>query len=469
MRHDRADPVMYVLRRRSRDGILANVSYGRLGMSRQSALARQTLAMVLAGGNGTRLGGLTRSQCKPAVPFAGHFRNIDFTLSNCVNSQVRRIGVLTQYKAQSLIDHITSSWNFLPRHLGEFVDVWPAQQRLHSKWYAGTADAVYQNIDLILAQGTKYSLVLAGDHIYKMDYRRMLEQHAASGADVTIACLPVPVEQASGFGILDVDAQQRVRTFTEKPAPATLDVPDGYVLASMGIYVFNTEYLLTRLERDARTPGSTRDFGRDILPAAVSEDQVAAFRFVDASGKARYWRDVGTLDAYWQAHMELLTDEPGVDLYDPQWPIWTQPLQLAPARFVCDDGRGGVVANSMLSAGTKIRGAVIRRSVLGTNVEVEERTLVEESVVLPGARIGANCRLRRVIVDSDTRIPAGTMIDGSESHDACVTLLTRESIFAMTPDDLADRSGSLEAESTLAASLASTARSSVAFPTRLAS
>ena len=409
----------------------------------QPALARQTLAMVLAGGDGTRLGALTRSQCKPALPFAGHFRNIDFTLSNCVNSHVRRIGVLTQYKAQSLIDHISGSWNFLPRHLGEFVDVWPAQQRAHSKWYEGTADAVYQNIDLILAQGAKYSLVLAGDHVYKMDYRQMLEWHAASGADVTLACLPVPVEQSSAFGVLDVDSEQGVRAFREKPAPATLEAPDGRVLASMGIYVFNTEYLLTRLERDADTPGSKRDFGRDILPAAVAEDQVAAFRFVDAAGRPGYWRDVGTLEAYWQAHMDLLADEPAIDLYDPEWPIWTQSLQLAPARFTCADGRGGLVANSMLAPGANVRGAVIRRSVLGTNVQVEEHTVLEESVVLPGARIGANCRLRRVIVGSDTEVPAGTLIDGGlrDEVQGGITVLTRESIHANLPSAVRSDAG----------------------------
>lgn len=394
-------------------------------MSRQQQLARKTLALVLAGGNGTRLGALTRWQCKPALPFGGHFRNIDFTLSNCVNSQVRRIGVLTQYKAQSLIGHVTNGWNFLPRQLGEFVDVWPAQQRLHSAWYAGTADAVHQNLDLILAQGARYTLVLAGDHIYKMDYRPLLEQHAASGADVTIACLPVPREQAGAFGVLGADTTRRVHSFREKPAPSTLDAAS--VLASMGIYVFGTDYLAARLERDARTQGSAHDFGRDILPAAVCEDRVSAYLFADAAGAPRYWRDVGTLEAYWQAHMELLADEPAMDLYDPDWPIWTTPGQLPPAKLVYNRSHRGFVANSMLSGGTVVRGAVITNSILGTSVSIERDTLLDESVVLPGARIGANCSLRRVIVDSEAIIPDGTALDAREETGG-IALLTRDSI-----------------------------------------
>ena len=397
-------------------------------MSRQQ-LARDTLALVLAGGNGTRLGALTRWQCKPALPFGGHFRNIDFTLSNCVNSQVRRIGVLTQYKAQSLIGHVTNGWNFLPRQLGEFVDVWPAQQRRHSAWYAGTADAVHQNLDLVLAQGARYILVLAGDHIYKMDYRPLLERHAASGADATIACVPVPREQSGAFGILGVDAARRVRSFREKPAPSTLDPASGSVLASMGIYVFGTAYLAARLERDARAADSAHDFGRDILPAAVREDRVSAYLFADAAGSPGYWRDVGTLEAYWQAHMELLADEPAMDLYDPDWPIWTMPEQLPPAKLVYNGSHRGFVANSLLSGGTVVRGAVITNSVLGTKVSIERDTLLDESVVLPGARIGANCSLRRVIVDCDTIIPDGMVVDAREDTGG-VALLTRDSIAA---------------------------------------
>ena len=371
-------------------------------------LARETVALILAGGNGTRLGELTRWQCKPAIPFAGHFRNIDFTLSNCVNSGVRRVGVLTQYKAQSLINHIGAGWNFLAKPLGEFVEVWPAQQRLHTSWYVGTADAVHQNLDLLLAQRSRYTLVLAGDHVYKMDYRRLLEQHVATGADVTVACVPVPLEESAAFGVLGVDERQRVRSFIEKPQPSSLGLSgQRTVLASMGVYVFNTSYLDQQLRRDAVEATSAHDFGRDILPRAVRDHHVAAYSFVDADGQPGYWRDVGTLDAYWQAHMELLAPEPPIELYDPAWPILTLAEQLPPARLLNGSGRHGYVANSLLAGGVVIQGATVTNSVLAGNVRVAEETVLEEAVVLPGARIGANCRLRRVIIDAGVEIPDG--------------------------------------------------------------
>ncbi len=396
-------------------------------------LPRETLALVLAGGNGTRLGELTRWQCKPAIAFAGHFRNIDFTLSNCVNSDVRRIGVLTQYKAQSLIGHIAQGWGFLPQPLGEFVEVWPAQQRLHGGWYAGTADAVHQNLDLVLAQRSRYTLILAGDHIYKMDYRELLGRHAQSGADVTVACVPVPIEAASSFGVLGVDERHRVRSFIEKPAPETLRLgARRTVLASMGVYVFTTDYLVERLRRDATMADSTHDFGRDILPGAVREDRVCAFAFLDG-GRPGYWRDVGTLDAYWQAHMELLSPEPPIELYDPQWPILTHAQPLPPARLLLDASRPGSVCNSMLAGGVIVRGSTVNASVLCSNVHVSSGTILEESIVLPDARIGANCRLRRVIVDAGMEVPDGT-VAGAASGQAAgsisagrVALLTRPS------------------------------------------
>jgi glucose-1-phosphate adenylyltransferase len=377
----------------------------------ETDLARETVALILAGGNGTRLGELTRWQCKPAVAFAGHFRNIDFTLSNCVNSGVRRVAVLTQYKAQSLINHIGAGWNFLARPLGEFIDVWPAQQRLHTSWYAGTADAVHQNLDLLLAQRSRYTLVLAGDHVYKMDYRQLLEQHVATGADVTVACVPVPVEESAAFGVLGVDERQRVCSFIEKPQPSSLGLSgQRTVLASMGVYVFNTSYLEQQLKRDAEDPTSAHDFGRDILPRAVRDHHVAAYAFVAADGEPGYWRDVGTLDAYWQAHMELLAPEPPIELYDPSWPILTQPEQLPPAKLLYGTGRHGFVANSLLAGGVVVRSATVTNSVLAGNVQVAEGTLLDEAVVLPGARIGANCRLRRVIVDSGVAIPDGISV-----------------------------------------------------------
>lgn len=319
-------------------------------------LSRDTFALVLAGGNGTRLGELTKWQCKPAIPFAGHFRNIDFTLSNCVNSGVRRIAVLTQYKAHGLIAHLNGGWNFLPRATGEFLEVWPAQQRVHSGWYAGTADAVFQNLDLVSAQRSRYTLVLAGDHIYKMDYRRMLEQHAAVGAGVTIGCVPVPMEMASSFGVVGVDAQRGVHSFVEKPSPAMLAAAGGdpdtssTVLASMGIYVFTTDYLVELLNRDASVSGSSHDFGKDILPTAVREGRAGAYQFVDEAGAPGYWRDVGTLDSYWGAHMELLEPTPAMDLYDEEWPIHTMATVCAPARIADDAGRHAVTSSLLAGA-----------------------------------------------------------------------------------------------------------------------
>jgi len=374
-------------------------------------LPSQTVALILAGGNGTRLGELTRWQCKPAISFGGHLRNIDFTLSNCVNSGIRRIAVLTQYKAQTLINHISAGWSFLARPLGEFVELWPAQQRIHNSWYVGTADAVHQNLDLLLAQRSRYTLVLAGDHVYKMNYGRLLEQHVASGADVTVACVPVPVEESSSFGVLGVDERQRVCGFIEKPSPGSLGLSgQRTVLASMGVYVFNTDYLERQLRRDAGEEFSAHDFGRDVLPRAVREDHVAAYAFVDASGAPGYWRDVGTLDAYWQAHMELLTPEPPIDLHDSAWPILTAAEQLPPAKLLYASGRHGFVANSLLSGGVVVRGATVTNCVLAGNVHVAEGTLLDESVVLPGARIGANCKLRRVIVDAGVEIPDGVSV-----------------------------------------------------------
>ncbi|MBV8803690.1 MAG: glucose-1-phosphate adenylyltransferase, partial [Sinobacteraceae bacterium] len=356
-------------------------------------LAGTTFALVLAGGNGTRLGELTRWQCKPAIAFAGHYRNIDFTLSNCVNSGVRRIAVLTQYKAQTLITHLATGWSFLPKPLGEFVEVWPAQQRLRNSWYTGTADAVHQNLDLVLAQRCHYTLVLAGDHIYKMDYRDLIERHARTGADVTVACVPVPVEDANAFGVLGVDSDCQVRSFIEKPAPESLGGAQPTVLASMGVYVFTTDYLAERLRLDAANSASAHDFGRDILPRAVREDYVVAHPFTDGAGRPGYWRDVGTLNAYWHAHMELLVPEPPIDLYDRSWPITTSSEPLPPARLLFDSARQGSVANSLLAGGVVIRGAAITNSVLASNVQVGEGSTVDEAVVLTGARIGSNCRL----------------------------------------------------------------------------
>jgi len=403
-------------------------------------LARDTVALVLAGGNGTRLGDLTRWQCKPAISFAGHFRNIDFTLSNCVNSGVRRIAVLTQYKAHSLLTHLAGGWNFLSRALGEFVEVWPAQQRLHSGWYAGTADAVFQNLDLLRAQGNRYTLVLAGDHIYKMDYRRLLDQHATSGASVTVGCVPVPVESASSFGVLRVDARSNVQSFVEKPAVSSLNSGSGStVLASMGIYVFTTDSLVDLLDRDARLVDSSHDFGRDVLPYAVRESRVSAHLFADELGQPGYWRDVGTLDAYWHTHMELLAPNPPLDVYDPSWPIRTLAEALPPARVASTSSRRGFVGSSMLSAGSVVGCSTVTSSVLATGVRVGDGSMLDEAVVLPNARIGSNCRLRRVIVDSGTEVPDGMVVGWPLGHvgravEQPVALITAETIASAAKD-----------------------------------
>lgn len=390
----------------------------------EKTLASNTFALVLAGGNGTRLGALTRWQCKPAIPFAASFRNIDFTLSNCLNSDIRRIAVLTQYKAQTLITHIAAGWSFLAKPLGEFVEVWPAQQRLHKHWYAGTADAVYQNVDLVMAQRSRYTLVLAGDHIYKMDYRVLLQRHAGSGADVTVACVPVPREEAHAFGVLGTDGHNRVRNFVEKPQPESISGTQDTVLASMGVYVFTTQYLVDRLRRDADIPESAHDFGRNILPAAVREDFVQAHPFTDSSGRPGYWRDVGTLEAYWQTHMDLLVPRPPIDLYDSAWPVVTAAERLPPARLLFDSAREGCVANSLLGGGVVVHCAQVTNSVLSSNVLIQDGCALDEAVVLPGARVGANCRLRRVIVDAGMEIPDGTVIGAGKR----VTLLSHDSV-----------------------------------------
>jgi len=387
------------------------------------ALAADAVALILAGGNGTRLGELTRWQCKPALSFAGHYRNIDFTLSNCVHSSVRRVAVLTQYKSHTLIKHLTRGWNHLSARLGEFIEVWPAQQRLSTAWYAGTADAVYQNLDVLSAYGRKYTLVLAGDHIYQMDYRALLARHAASGAAVTVACVPVALEEAGSFGVVGADGG-RVRSFIEKPAPGALDTAADHVLASMGVYVFDTDFLSDRLLRDACNAESSHDFGRDILPVAVHHDHVAVFAFTDDAGRPRYWRDVGTLDAYWRAHMELLAEEPALDLNDPRWPVLTYAEPLPPAQLLGGGRRRPSVSNSLLSAGVVVRGASVERCVLSTGVTIEADFVLEEAVVLPGARIAPGCRLRRVIIDAESCVPEGTVI--GEDGPAPVALVTRE-------------------------------------------
>lgn len=379
-----------------------------------SRLTRNTLALILAGGRGARLKHLTAWRSKPAVPFGGKFRIVDFPLSNCINSGIRRIGVLTQYKAHSLILHTQKGWGFLRGEFGEFVELWPAQQRVtETSWYAGTADAVFQNLDIIRNHNPDYVLVLAGDHIYKMDYGAMIARHVETGADMTVGCIEVGRERAREFGIMSVDAEGRVIRFQEKPDhPETLPGHTDRCLASMGIYVFNRDFLYEQLIKDADTPNSSHDFGKDIIPSVIARYRIMAHSFRDPrSGEQAYWRDVGTVDAFWEANLELIGVTPPLNLYDKNWPIWTYQEQLPPAKFVFDDDdRRGMAVDSMVSGGCVISGARVRHSLLFSNVRVNSFALVEDSVVLPDVTIGRNCRIRRAVIDRFCELKEGTVI-----------------------------------------------------------
>ncbi|CAG0906616.1 unnamed protein product, partial [Cyprideis torosa] len=365
------------------------------------------MALVLAGGRGSRLHELTDWRAKPAVPFGGKFRIIDFPLSNCINSGIRRVGILTQYKAHSLIKHITGGWNFLRGEFGEYIDLLPAQQRVEGSWYQGTADAITQNLDILRQENCKYVLVLAGDHIYKMDYGPMLAAHVEKGADVTVGCFEIPLDQASAFGVMSVDMEGKILEFAEKPEhPSPMPDNPDCALGSMGIYVFNAKYLFDQLVKDRDDPTSEHDFGKNIIPKAVAEDRAYAFTSVDSEGKQEYWRDVGTIDSYWQANIELIEVTPELNLYDTKWPVWTYQIQAPPAKFVFnDDGRRGHAVDSMVSGGCIISGAHINRSLLFSNVRVSGGTEVEESVILPEVSIGEDCVIKKAIIDRHCDIP----------------------------------------------------------------
>ncbi|MCA3243149.1 MAG: glucose-1-phosphate adenylyltransferase [Rubrivivax sp.] len=383
--------------------------------SRPSHLCDQTYAMVLAGGRGKRLGPLTDRRAKPAVPFAGKLKIIDFALSNCVSSGIRHIGVLTQYKAQSLIRHIERGWGFLAATLGEYVDVVPAQQQQGEAWYAGTADAVAQNTDLIRESGARWVLVLAGDHVYKMDYSVMLAEHVARGGGLTVACTVVPRAQASSFGVMQLaeDGSERILAFDEKPAePAPLRDHADRSLVSMGIYVFDAELLLAELARDAADPASSHDFGHDLLPTLVQRGLAWAHRFerscVNTALQGPYWRDDGTVDAYYDANMDLIEVVPQLNLYDDAWPVLSQQRQLSPAKFVFDDdARRGHALQSLVASGCIVSGATVRRSILFSKVRVEEGSQIDDSLLLPNAACGRGVVLRRCIVDKHCRLPDG--------------------------------------------------------------
>lgn len=405
-----------------------------------SQLTRNTFAMVLAGGRGSRLMQLTDNRAKPAVFFAGKFRIIDFTLSNCVNSGIRRIGVATQYKAHSLIQHIQRGWSFLDGRFDEFVQLMPAQQQIDEvQWYQGTADAIYQNMHLISRHRPEYILVLSGDHIYKMDYGKMLAFHVNRGADMTVACLEVPIEDAREFGVMGVDEDDRVVTFTEKPAnPAPIPGQPDRALASMGIYIFNAQFLYDQLLRDVETTGSSRDFGKDIIPHIVPRNKVFAHRFADScvgmNDGVPYWRDVGTIDAYWEANMELTKVTPELNMYDESWPIWTYQAQLPPAKFVFDDeGRRGEAIDSLVSGGCIISGSTVRRSLLFSSVKVHSWALVEDSVILPGVDIGRHAVLKRCVIDKGCRIPEGLVVGVNPEDDRRRFHVSKKGITLITP------------------------------------
>lgn len=402
-------------------------------------LTQRTFAFVLAGGRGTRLQQLTDWRAKPAVPFAGKLKIIDFALSNCVNSGIRRIAVLTQYKAQSLIRHVERGWGFLAASLGEYVDVVPAQQRVDENWYSGTADAVYQNLNILRDAGAEHVLILAGDHVYKMDYAVMLAEHAANGADVTVACVEVPLADAVNFGVMAVENDGRVVAFDEKPArPRPLPGAPDHALASMGIYVFDTAFLCEQLERDAADPKSSHDFGKDVIPRLLARHRVMAHRFVDSCvnmvGERPYWRDVGTVDAYWEANIDLVKVVPELNLYDDQWPILSLQPQLPPAKFVFDDdSRRGTALNSLVSSGCIVSGATVRRSILFAKVRVGDQSLIEDSVVLPNVVIGKNVVLRRTVVDKRCVLPDGFQAGVHPAEDKARFHVTERGITLITP------------------------------------
>ena len=406
-----------------------------------SRLTRDTLALVLAGGQGSRLHELTTWRAKPALYFGGKYRIIDFALSNCLNSGVRRIGVLTQYKAHSLIRHLVHGWSFFQAGRREFVEILPASQRVGGEWYRGTADAVYQNIDIIRTHAPGYVLILAGDHVYKMDYGPLLAAHEEKEADMTVCCLEVPIEEAAGaLGVMTVDEDGRVIAFDEKPKqPNPVPGRPGYCLASMGNYVFNTGFLYEQLIKDADTAESAHDFGKNIIPGIIKDYRVHAFPFRDPkTDEQAYWRDVGTLDAYWQANMELVSITPALNLYDNDWPIQTYQWQSPPAKFVFDENdRRGAAIQSMVSGGCIVSGSDVRGSLLFSRVRVNSYSSVRDSVILPDVDIGQRCRINRAIIDRGTIIEEGTVIGEDLDKDRERGFhVTESGLTLVTPDML---------------------------------
>ncbi|MBF0354838.1 MAG: glucose-1-phosphate adenylyltransferase [Alphaproteobacteria bacterium] len=406
-------------------------------------LVNSTMALVLAGGRGSRLKSLTDWRAKPAVPFAGKFRIIDFTLSNCINSGIRKVGVLTQYKAHSLIQHVQRGWSFLRAEINEFIEIMPAQQRMSEEnWYKGTADAVYQNLDILRSYAPEYLIILAGDHIYKMDYSKMVLEHVMRGADCTVGCFEMPLEGASAFGIMQIDEHKNVVSFKEKPEnPEPMPGKPDRCLVSMGIYVFNTRFLLDLLESDSENPESAHDFGKNIIPDLIGKAKVVAHFFRDScvidAVREPYWRDVGTLDAYWDANIDLTTVTPALNLYDTSWPIWTYQAQLPSAKFVFDsEDRRGMAVDALVSGGCIISGATVRRSLLFSNVRVNSYANIEDAVILPDCDIGRNSVLKKVILDRGCLIPPGLVVGEDPELDAERFLRTEGGVTLVTRDML---------------------------------
>jgi glucose-1-phosphate adenylyltransferase len=409
-----------------------------------SRLTRETLALVLAGGQGSRLYELTRWRAKPSLYFGGKFRIIDFPLSNCVNSGIRRIGVLTQYKAHSLIRHLVQAWSWFSPADKEFIEILPASQRVGGEWYRGTADAVYQNLDIIRTHQPRLVLVLAGDHVYKMDYGPMLAAHAASESDMTVCCLEVPIEEAAGeYGVMTVDESGRIIAFDEKPEhPTPIPGQDKLCLASMGNYVFNTGFLYEQVIKDADDPKTQHDFGQNIIPSIIGKYRVHAYPFRDpGTNEQAYWRDVGTLDAYWEANMELASVSPQLDLYESVWPLITHQTQSPPAKFVFDDDdRRGQAIDSMVAGGCVVSGSTVKRSILFSGCRIGSYGTVKDSLLLPGVTVGRNCRIKKAIIDRGAEIADGMVIGEDPDEDRRNGFrVTASGITLVTPDMLGQK------------------------------
>lgn len=390
---------------------------------------KKVLVMVLAGGQGERLYPLTKDRAKPAVPFGGIYRIIDFTLSNCVNSGLRKICVLTQYKSYSLDRHLRFGWNIFNNELGDFVENIPPQKRISDLWYQGTADAVYQNIYILERERPEMVLILAGDHIYKMDYRELIEFHVTKNADLTIPCIEVPISDAKRFGVIDIDNKQQITAFHEKPAdPKPLPSNPKMVMASMGIYLFNTEMLIKRIIDDTKK-NTEHDFGRSIIPSMINKHRLLAFVFNEKNNKtAKYWRDIGTLDAYWEANMDLVQTEPVFNLYDKSWPIRTYHAQFPPAKTIFSEDKDGMVADSLVSNGCVINGAQVQRSVISPDVTIDCYTKIQDSIIMEGVKIGKNVNIRKAIIDKYVEIPDGMQIGFNLEEDAKQFTVTQKGI-----------------------------------------